>query len=68
MTYNINDEKSFEELEFYRKKVEEEVPDCKMYLVGCKGDLEQKVPFSEIEEKFSGLPHFITSAKLGEGV
>lgn len=39
-----------------------------MYLVGCKGDLEQKVSFSEMEGKFSDLPHFITSAKLGEGV
>jgi hypothetical protein len=60
--------KTFEELEYYYKKVKEEVPDCLVYIVGCKNDLPTQVPFELVQSKYKAHQYFISSAKENQGV
>ena len=43
LVYSVNDPKTFEDLKFYYNKVVDELPNCLIYLIGCKGDLESEV-------------------------
>ena len=55
-------------MNYYKEKVEEEEPECKLFLIGCKGDLERSVSGETVSKKYKGVKHFETSAKTGEGV
>lgn len=68
LTYSLDDKQSLEELISYKNKLEEAAPACKIYIVGCKKDVEAEVCKNDVEEKFEGIRHFVTSAKLNKGV
>jgi len=68
LVYNVNDKQSFKEMKYYSDKIKEEEPDCRLYVVGCKGDLEHTVTIKTVEISYPGVSQFITSAKTGQGV
>jgi small GTP-binding protein len=39
LVYSVNDEASFREMAFYRSRIEEEEPECRLFIIGCKSDL-----------------------------
>jgi len=53
---------------FYYEKVRENLPNCKLYIVGCKADLEKAVTREMVKSKYKALRYFETSAKLDKGV
>lgn len=46
----------------------ETLPNCKLYIVGCKADLEKAVTKEMVRTKFKALRYYETSAKLDKGV
>jgi GTPase SAR1 family protein len=38
LVYDVNSSESFEEMAFYYNTVKEQLPDCLIYIVGCKSD------------------------------
>jgi len=68
LVYSTDDTSTFDELEFYYKKVKEELPDCLIYIVGCKADLDCVVSPQLVEQTYEVKRHFITSAKKNIGV
>ena len=68
LVYSTDDLSTFDELEFYYKKVKEELPECLIYIVGCKADLECIISPQLVEQTYDVKGHFITSAKKNIGV
>ena len=52
LMYSVNDLKTFSELNFYHNKIQEELPDCLIYIVGCKNDLETHVDKQLVHKTF----------------
>ena len=46
--YDVNDPATVGEIGYYEKKVHELVPDCLMFVVGCKADLPAKIDENKI--------------------
>ena len=71
LTYDLNSEESLQRLpEWIEEVAKQKVDKAHMVLVGCKKDLEIKVPTDAVIKFLSenGCLHFETSAKTGEGV
>jgi hypothetical protein len=52
----------------YYNTVKEVVPDCLIYVVGCKADLERNVSDETVYKYYKGYRHELTSAKKNENV
>lgn len=48
--------------------MKENIPDCLMYLVGCKADLERQVSDETVYKYYKGYRHELTSAKKNENI
>lgn len=52
----------------YYNTVKEVVPDCLIYIVGCKSDLEKVISEETVYKYYKGYKHELTSAKKNENV
>ena len=70
IVFSLNDLSTFNDINFWLKKLKELSGDVPFILVGNKTDLERKVDKSlvEAEVKSLGIQYFETSAKLNENV
>lgn len=65
VVFNVNDESSFDNIDFWISKVKELSGDIPFVIVGNKSDLKKTIDQSKIEEKVSyyGVEYYETSAK-----
>ena len=71
LTYALNEEDSFDELEeYWMKEIQQIAPDTKIFLLGNKADLERKVSAEKIEKFVEdiGATYCEVSCKNHEGV
>lgn len=68
MVYSVDSMKSFEELEYYYRELMNVVPDCHIYVIGCKNDLTKSVTKEKAKERYKAVRYFESSAKLDQGV
>jgi len=68
--FNLNNEESFTNIDFWISKIKELSGDIPFIIVGNKSDLDKAVTQEKIEEKISkyGVKYYETSAKLDENV
>lgn len=58
MVYSVDSMKSFEELEYYYKELMNVVPECKIYVIGCKNDLKKSVTKEKAKEHYKAVRYF----------
>jgi Ras-related protein Rab-1A len=70
VVFSLNQNNSFESIDFWISKLKELSGDVPYVLVGNKLDLERKISQEEIDKKLKelGVQYFETSAKLNENV
>ncbi|MFW9941157.1 MAG: Rab family GTPase [Candidatus Thorarchaeota archaeon] len=70
VVFSLNQNKSFESIDFWISKLKELSGDVPYILVGNKLDLERKIDHEEIDKKLKklGVQYVETSAKLNENV
>lgn len=68
LVYDVSSGQSFEEMAYYYNTVKETIPDCLIYIVGCKADLDRQVSEETVYKYYKGYRHEVTSAKKNENV
>lgn len=70
VVFNVNDEKSFNNIDFWISKMKELSGEIPFVIVGNKSDLNKSIDQQKIEEKVShyGVEYYETSAKLNVNI
>ncbi|MHA1256613.1 MAG: hypothetical protein ACTSPS_13550, partial [Promethearchaeota archaeon] len=70
VVFNVNDEKSLDNIDFWISKVKELSGEIPFVIVGNKSDLNKSIDQQKIEEKVSyyGVEYYETSAKLNVNI